>query len=138
MGKLSFVLALFVVVAATGINGQYWYISFKQIDNNHFVKFSLLCALGEAESLKISFPPLVEPLTPSDVPITPKFLHAAPSQPRTPKGQINGRLLTPAEGCGHSPLGNNRIVGGGPAKNGAWPWMVLLGYRGRKHCYFCC
>lgn len=63
------------------------------------------------------------PLTPSDVPIAPRFLV------RTPKDQINGRLLTPAEGCGHSPLGNNRIVGGSVAKTGAWPWMTLLGYR---------
>lgn len=33
-----------------------------------------------------------------------------------------GRLLTPEEGCGYSKVQNTRIVGGAPAKNGAWPW----------------
>lgn len=37
------------------------------------------------------------------------------------------RLPTPADGCGISPVKKSRIVGGVPAKNGAWPWMALLG-----------
>lgn len=32
--------------------------------------------------------------------------------------QINGRLLTPDEGCGNSSVTMPRVVGGGPAKNG--------------------
>lgn len=32
--------------------------------------------------------------------------------------QINGRLLTPEEGCGFSPMRNTRIIGGGAARNG--------------------
>lgn len=42
---------------------------------------------------------------------------------------IKGRLLTPEEGCGYSKVSNTRIVGGVPAKVGAWPWLGLLGYR---------
>lgn len=34
------------------------------------------------------------------------------------------RLLTPEQGCGISKVRNTRIVGGAPAKNGAWPWLV--------------
>lgn len=43
-----------------------------------------------------------------------------PIFPAQPKGlsQINGRLLTPVEGCGFSPMANTRIVGGGTARNG--------------------
>lgn len=41
---------------------------------------------------------------------------------------IKGRLLTPEEGCGYSKVSNTRIVGGAPAKVGAWPWIALLGY----------
>lgn len=40
---------------------------------------------------------------------------------------IKGRLLTPEEGCGYSKVSNTRIVGGVPAKVGAWPWIALLG-----------
>lgn len=39
-----------------------------------------------------------------------------PSGPINP--QINGRLLTPAEGCGFSPARQSRVVGGSPAING--------------------
>lgn len=55
------------------------------------------------------------------------------------KSYPKGRLLTPEEGCGYSKVQNTRIVGGAPAKNGAWPWYVFK-YKGskfgRKYCYF--
>lgn len=41
--------------------------------------------------------------------------------------QIKGRLLTPEEGCGHSPVATTKIVGGAPAKNGQWPFVAMLG-----------
>lgn len=44
------------------------------------------------------------------------------------QGQINGRILTVAEGCGFSNATHKRIVGGQKAKPGAYPWMALLGY----------
>lgn len=40
----------------------------------------------------------------------------------TPSDFPKGRLLTPEEGCGQSKVTNTRIVGGTPAKKGAWPW----------------
>lgn len=36
-----------------------------------------------------------------------------------------GRLLTPEEGCGYSKAQNNRVIGGAPAKIGAWPWYSI-------------
>lgn len=41
---------------------------------------------------------------------------------------LQGRLLAPNEGCGVSNVTHNRVVGGVPAKKGAFPWMALLGY----------
>ncbi|KAJ6643474.1 Venom serine protease Bi-VSP [Pseudolycoriella hygida] len=37
-------------------------------------------------------------------------------------------LPTPEEGCGFSKVTHKKIVGGTPAKLGAWPWMALIGY----------
>lgn len=47
------------------------------------------------------------------------------------RNDIKGRLLTPEEGCGFSKVAHThtRIVGGGPAENGAWPWLALLGFK---------
>lgn len=70
-------------------------------------------------ALNILFPPLLIPLTPLDVIIEPYFIFEIEHLQRLPAPPKNaGKLLTPAEGCGFSALGNNRIVGGGPAKNG--------------------
>lgn len=38
------------------------------------------------------------------------------------------RLLTLEEGCGFSNVTHTRVVGGVPAKKGAYPWMALIGY----------
>lgn len=64
-----------------------------------------------------SFKPQMPPLTPADVDIQPSFGQVSSSLIPS----FAGRLLTPAEGCGFSPIGNtNRIVGGTPAKNGEY------------------
>lgn len=38
------------------------------------------------------------------------------------------QILTPDTGCGFSNVTQRRIVGGTPAKLGAFPWMALIGY----------
>lgn len=48
------------------------------------------------------------------------------ARPKEVKSYPKGRLLTPEEGCGYSKVQNKRIVGGAPAKNGAWPWYERL------------
>lgn len=51
-----------------------------------------------------------------------------PSQgPPQGMSQRPAHLPTPEDGCGISPVRKSRIVGGVPAKNGAYPWMALLG-----------
>lgn len=67
---------------------------------------------------------------PDDVDDTPLPLTPAPIAPITRPPLVNGkpRLLTNEEGCGFSNVTHTRIVGGGPAKLGAWPWMALVGY----------
>lgn len=51
-----------------------------------------------------------------------------PSQgPPQGESQKPAHLPTPEDGCGISPVRHSRIVGGVPAKNGAYPWMALLG-----------
>lgn len=52
--------------------------------------------------------------------------------PKTKDVNIQGRLLTPDEGCGITKVKTTRIVGGQTAKVGAFPWMSLLGLL----CYF--
>lgn len=48
--------------------------------------------------------------------------------PKTKEVDIQGRLLTPQEGCGFSKVKTTKIVGGQTAKVGAFPWMTLVGY----------
>lgn len=78
------------------------------------------------------FRPMLEPLTPIDITIKPYFVvHVSAEsieKTKQPRSDKKGQLLTPDDGCGLSAVENHRIVGGGPAKKGAWPWMVLLGY----------
>lgn len=51
---------------------------------------------------------------------------------------FKGKLLSSKEGCGISKVGAPRIVGGSPAKNGAYPWMALLGYKQGMQISFNC
>lgn len=74
---------------------------------------------------EIPFQSQLTPLTPANVPIHPSFGTGFDGSIPT----ILGRLLTPAEGCGFSAGRNTKIVGGVPAKNGAWPWAALLVYK---------
>lgn len=42
-------------------------------------------------------------------------------------GHLEGRLLTPEEGCGHTEVRTNRIVGGSDAKRGNYcNYSVML------------
>lgn len=62
------------------------------------------------------FKPQMPPLTPAHIEIQPSFVQESiPVQAPKP---LEGRLLTPEEGCGSVAVSNKRIVGGGPAKNG--------------------
>lgn len=62
------------------------------------------------------FRPQMPPLTPAYIEIQPTFAQK-PVPVQTPK-PLEGRLLTPEEGCGSVAVSNKRIVGGAPAKNG--------------------
>lgn len=42
---------------------------------------------------------------------------------------IQGRLLTPEEGCGYATITLDKRYHTGTAKNGAWPWITLLGQK---------
>lgn len=53
--------------------------------------------------------------------------------PKTKEANVQGRLLTPEEGCGFSKVKITRIVGGQTAKVGAFPWMSLIGYTVRSN-----
>lgn len=81
--------------------------------------------LPEPGALHIQFPPILIPLTPLDVVIEPYWYLEIARAPVPAPQRIAGRLLTPAEGCGFSALGNNKIVGGGPAKNGKFDFVAL-------------
>lgn len=64
------------------------------------------------------FKPQMPPLTPAEIKIQPSFVQqSSPVQPPKP---LEGRLLTPEEGCGSVAVSNKRIVGGSPAKNGMY------------------
>lgn len=52
--------------------------------------------------------------------------------------EIEGRLLTPEEGCGLTKVKITRIVGGAEAPIAAWPWVVLLGYENFNGTAFHC
>lgn len=41
---------------------------------------------------------------------------------------IQGRLLSPEEGCGYSKVGQTRIVGGTKAKNGKFEWHFTCNF----------
>lgn len=67
-------------------------------------------------------PPIHNPQRPSQRPS-----YRPPQGPSQSTSQKPAHLPTPEEGCGISPVRKSRIVGGVPAKNGAYPWMALLG-----------
>lgn len=55
-------------------------------------------------------------------------LLAEPFIQRNPTPRKNsGQLLSVAEGCGYSKVSTSKIVGGSVAKNGAYPWLALIG-----------
>lgn len=64
-------------------------------------------------------------IVPSDIDIQPNFMNA---QAQTYAGQINGRLLSPQEGCGASGAGFNRVVGGAVAPHGECNKIITLKY----------
>lgn len=51
---------------------------------------------------------------------------------------LEGRLLTPKEGCGYSKVAHKKIVGGTTAEVGAWPWMSLVIYKNEKGFFSNC
>lgn len=54
------------------------------------------------------------------------------------RNDIKGRPLTAEEGCGYSKAANTRIVGGAPAKNGAYGWTALLAQKiGSSYAFRC-
>lgn len=69
---------------------------------------------GGVESIEqLEFPFPLESIIPKNIPVLPMITTRTITPPQT-----LGRLLTPEEGCGYSPIGSTRIVGGGPAKKG--------------------
>lgn len=46
--------------------------------------------------------------------------------PSKGNSKLNGRLLTPEEGCGYSKVMHKRIVGGAPAKNGTLKYRQFI------------
>lgn len=65
-----------------------------------------------------------QPPTPNTPPpiVTPNTVTTA-----NPTG-VSYTLPTPQEGCGVTNASARKIVGGGPAKIGAYPWAALIGY----------
>lgn len=61
-----------------------------------------------------------------DDPFVPSSSTASPDD--TTSGPLQARLLTVEDGCGFSNITHTRVIGGEPAKKGAWPWIVLVGY----------
>ncbi|EDV95837.1 GH15924 [Drosophila grimshawi] len=63
------------------------------------------------------------------------------SQPVTAAnlGDVPRRLPTVEEGCGSTTKASfQKVVGGEPAKQGAWPWIALLGYDDGSSSIFKC
>lgn len=52
--------------------------------------------------------------------------------------ELQGRLLTPKDGCGYTKVQHKRIVGGTTAEAGAWPWMSVVIYKNEKGFFANC
>lgn len=111
---------------------------------------SSVISIGRPPSRPSARPPVSYPARPSpSYPVRPPVSYPArpsvrpPTSSSTSSTQVpntvsNTSLPTPADGCGISDVHKGKIVGGAPAKNGAWPWMALLGYRRGDSVSFNC
>lgn len=52
--------------------------------------------------------------------------------------ELEGRLLTPNEGCGYTKVAHKKIIGGSAAQVGAWPWMTLVIHKNEKGSFANC
>jgi Trypsin/Regulatory CLIP domain of proteinases len=92
--------------------------------NCNYVKPNICCT-ANAPVIPVAAPVTQAPTPPPTAAPTP----APTAAPRPTVYDGSARLLTPDEGCGFSNVTHNKVVGGVAARKGAWPWMVLLGYR---------
>ncbi|BES99513.1 serine protease [Nesidiocoris tenuis] len=81
----------------------------------------LVCCPSQAQGDQPSVKPTVQP-TPN----------RRDNEPGVRDPDIPSNLPSPPQ-CGKSEVSHTRIVGGVPAQLGAWPWLVVYGYRNRRN-----